>query len=386
MSHISPSIRKAAVLVSALDERAADLLLEQMGVDMSGKVRYALMLLDDITADEQQRVLNDFFAGSNAAPKPSAVEPEDDVLLELSPQVDAADMLAPAANVEWRRSEASAPADELHELLQTAAADDLAQVLASEQPPTIAVVVARLDPARAAQILERLPAPLATEALARLAWLGEPAPEALTDIARHLETQLAALAHRRPSIAAVQALLGQMEEPRRGKFLQALAARDERLAMQLQQGLVRETSELYHVDPYHVESHHYRIEESAAPSALRDESHVAPLADRRRDVPHIEFDDLQRLDDASLRQVFAAADPQIVLLALTGADEALLARIMRQLPAREAAVLRERLSHPGALRLSDIGRAQEQLVRVARCLAADGTIVLPGTRHFAAAA
>jgi flagellar motor switch protein FliG len=381
MSHISPSIRKAAVLVSALDERAADMLLEQMGADMSGKVRYALMLLDDITAEEQQRVLNDFFAGSAPAPKPSAVEPEDDVLLDLSPQIDAAEISAPAANVDWRRSAESAPADELLRLLQTAAADDLAQVLASEQPPTIAVVVARLDPARAAQILERLPAPLATEALARLAWLGEPAPEALTDIARHLETQLAAVAHHRPSIAAVQALLEQMEEPRRGKFLQALAARDERLAMQLQRGLLRETSQ-----PYHVESHRYRIEESAAQSAQRDESRATPVTDRRRDIPHIEFEDLQRLDDASLRQVFAAADPQIVLLALTGADEALLARIVRQLPARDAAVLRDRLSHPGALRLSDIRQAQEQLVRVARCLAADGTIVLPGTRHFAAAA
>jgi flagellar motor switch protein FliG len=289
----------------------------------------------------------------------------------------------------------------LHRLLLAAATDDLAQVLASEQPPTIAVVVARLDPARAAQILERLPAPLATEALARLAWLGEPAPEALTDIARHLETQLAAVAHRRPSIAAVQALLDQMEEPRRGKVLQALAARDERLAMQLQRALVRETSEPYQVEPYHVESyqvdpyqvdpyqvesHRYRIEETAAPSALRDESHATPLADRRRDVPHIEFEDLQRLDDASLRQVFAAADPQIVLLALTGADEALLARIVRQLPPRDAAVLRDRLSHPGALRLSDIGQAQEQLLRVARRLAAEGTIVLPSARHFAAAA
>jgi flagellar motor switch protein FliG len=381
MSHISPSIRKAAVLVSALDERAADMLLEQMGADMSGKVRYALMLLDDITAEEQQRVLNDFFAGNAPAPKPSAVEPEDDVLLDLSPQIDAAEVSAPAANVDWRRSAESAPADELLRLLQTAAADDLAQVLASEQPPTIAVVVARLDPVRAAQILERLPAPLATEALARLAWLGEPAPEALTDIARHLETQLAAVAHHRPSIAAVQALLEQMEEPRRGKFLQALAARDERLAIQLQRGLLRETSQ-----PYHVESHRYRIEESAAQSAQRDESRATPVTDRRRDIPHIEFEDLQRLDDASLRQVFAAADPQIVLLALTGADEALLARIVRQLPPRDAAVLRNRLSHPGALRLSDIRQAQEQLVRVARCLAADGTIVLPGTRHFAAAA
>ena len=76
----------------------------------------------------------------------------------------------------------------------------------------------------------------------------------------------------------------------------------------------------------------------------------------------------------------------VVLLALTGADEGLLTRILRQVPPREAAVLRSRLNNPGALRLSDIREAQEQLLETARRLAADGTIVIHGSRSFAAAA
>ena len=58
MSKLSPSIRKAAILVATLDDRAADTLLEQMGDEMAARVRSALVELDDIPAAEQQAVLD----------------------------------------------------------------------------------------------------------------------------------------------------------------------------------------------------------------------------------------------------------------------------------------------------------------------------------------
>lgn len=381
MSHISPAIRKAAVLVSALDERAADLLLEQMGADMSGKVRYALMLLDDISAEEQDRVLSDFFAGNPPARSRQETPPDDDVLLELSPPGQSAESPALPAVGPIAPPAGNSPADGLRGLLQSASAADLAQVLAHEPPQFIAVMVARLDPEQAASILERLPPATAAEALARLAWLGEPAPEALAEIARHLESKLAALAQRQPSLAAVKALLAAMDQSRRSAFLNHLAARDSRLAGELREGPPRGDSHTYRV-----ESHRFRIERTAGEQAGQDAFASAPRVERRREIPHLEFDDLERLDDAALRRVFAAADPQVVLLALTGADEALLARLLRQLPPRDAAVLRSRLNNPGPLRLSDIREAQDLLLSTVRRLAADGTIVVQGSRPFAAAA
>jgi flagellar motor switch protein FliG len=118
---------------------------------------------------------------------------------------------------------------------------------------------------------------------------------------------------------------------------------------------------------YAVNSFRYRIERPAEP---------APL---------IEFDDFAALGDDALRRILAAAGPQVALLALTGADGALIDRIAGQLPAREAAALTRRLSNARAVRLADIEAARKDLVAVARRLAEDGKIALP-SRRFAAAA
>jgi flagellar motor switch protein FliG len=71
------------------------------------------------------------------------------------------------------------------------------------------------------------------------------------------------------------------------------------------------------------------------------------------------------LNDATLKRIFAAADPQILLLALTGAEDRLVQRILKQLPAADAAAVRQRLNHPGPLRLSDVDSAQQQLAQLA---------------------
>ena len=56
MNRLSPSIRKADILVSTLDDRAADALLEQMGDETAARVRSALVALEESPAEEQQAV------------------------------------------------------------------------------------------------------------------------------------------------------------------------------------------------------------------------------------------------------------------------------------------------------------------------------------------
>jgi flagellar motor switch protein FliG len=97
------------------------------------------------------------------------------------------------------------------------------------------------------------------------------------------------------------------------------------------------------------------------------------------------FEDLLQFDDAALRAVFAASDTEVALLALTGAEPRLIARILRKLSPREAAVLRHRLEHPGPLRLRDVEQARFALAAVASRLAHEGAIELPASVRFAAA-
>src|SRR3954454_6286765 len=86
---LSPALRRAAVLISALDNEAAEAILAQLSADDASKVRSALVELDDIPADEQQRVLADFLSaqhGSQATNDESA----DSVTLDLDPATEAA--------------------------------------------------------------------------------------------------------------------------------------------------------------------------------------------------------------------------------------------------------------------------------------------------------
>lgn len=362
MHRLSPSIRKAAILVSTLDERAADALLAQMGDEAAARVRSAVVALDDIPAAEEQTVLAEFIAGQAS---PAKVEANDDPGVELdvllsdqdsannSNQVSVVDQLGPFA------------------FLQSVPPQETARLLTCEGAQTIAAVMAQLDPQLAAQLLESLPAELATESLERMASLDDPSPDALAEIAEHLRHELMPFAYteQRPaSLAGLHTLLAAMDENARDRVLSGLRLRNARLAHQL--GYEHRTS-----GPTR-----YRVESLASelPAALPRRSALP--------APFIEFEDLLTLSDDALRRVFAAADPKIVLLALTGAPELFLARIIRQLPSADAATLRKRLNCPGPVRLSDIAAAQEALADVARRLAESGAIVLPGSRHFAAAA
>jgi flagellar motor switch protein FliG len=319
MHPLSPALRKAAVLVSALDDAAADALLDQMGPQEAAKVRSALVALRDVPAAEQEAVLAEFLKQQDAS---AASAHAADVALDLDPALE-----LPASNVPRDATAVARTIETPLEFLGEVPPQALARLLRTEQPQAVAVVAASMSPE-------------------------SPAPEVLADLARWLRQQLAphlGAAASRPQLAHQHAIRSALEARRQ------------------QQGLPASSSKI--ADSI-VTAHRYRLE-SPAPA---------------ESVTLVEFEDLAQFDDESLRQVFAAADPQLTLVALTGADERLVVRILRTLPARDAAVLRQRLEHPGPIRLREIEQARQSLAAVAGRLARAGEIALPPSVRFAAAA
>jgi flagellar motor switch protein FliG len=379
MSQLSPSLRKAAVLISALDDAAADALLQQMGPDQAAKVRRALMELGEVPAGEQQRVLTEFLS-RQGAPALALAAPADELVLENEPANElSAAVVESDGNVPSGVKKAEPPLDFLRHVPPAA----LAAVLRREQPQTVAVVIAQLEPEQAAAVLQELPSGLATESLERMAWIEEPPAEVWHDLASELRQQLAphwkAATAEATSLAHLSAVLGAMQSGQRQRVVLQLAERNTALLGRL--GL-SPTAGADVGEANRVVALRYRLE-SRAPSSPALQSSVHHSADS--DSSWLTFDDLALLDDAALRLVLSAANPQLTLLALTGADSRMLARILRQLPAREAAVLRQRLEHPGPVRLRDIERAQRALAATASRLAHEGTISLPPSVRFAAA-
>src|SRR5262245_30011076 len=231
MTKLSPAFRKAAILVSTLDDRAADALLEPMGADVAARVRSALVELDDISAAEQQAVLAEFLAGRNSS-RPDGVADRGGVELEVSTEHHAANQPEPALAPMPNPEQAQRPFAFLAEVPPAEAA----RVLAREAAQTIAVVLARLDAALAAPLLAHLPPSLATDALERLASLEQPAAEVVAHIEEHLKLELAA--HLLPSepprsLAKMQALLVAMDADARNRVLIGLGQRNGRLVRQL---------------------------------------------------------------------------------------------------------------------------------------------------------
>jgi flagellar motor switch protein FliG len=236
MPALPPSLRKAAVLIAALDERAAETILEAMSPEEAAKVRSALVELDEIPLDEQQRVLADFFQRQGAPAL--QLTATSDVALELSPAAqDHQPVSAGPTAPPPRPLTAPVPEEAPLAFLAQVPAQALAAVLRRENPQIAAVVIAQLPPDRAALVLEGLPAGQATDALERMAWLDEIAPEILADLARELRQQLAPHLRIQAADAAglghLAAVLGAMGSRQRERTLQRLVERDSLLGKQL---------------------------------------------------------------------------------------------------------------------------------------------------------
>ena len=383
MSQHSSAIRKAAILVSALDDRAADALLDEMGAEMAARVRNAIMELSDVPAEEQQQIVAEFLSGSSTSAKPSA---DDGVEIDesLARMLDNPPVIAPAPAT--RPVDAPATDAQPLEFLRNVPAKAILRSLLGERAQTISAIVAQLDADQAAFILERLPAELATDVLERMAWNDSLSPETLAEVARQLRRELAPYLHQPDhpnALTNLHAILGAMNPQARERVIGSLATQNTPLVRQL--GYDCLPSPRNSSDDYSVSSFRYRIQrtDNSVQAAYRQTSTESSSSDS---AALLEFDDLLSLSDDAIKRIFAAAEPQLVLLALAGADERLIARILRQLPPREAATFRKRLNHPGAVRLSDIEQAQNQLALLARRLCEQGLILVPHSRHFAAAA
>jgi flagellar motor switch protein FliG len=379
---LSPSLRKAAVLISALDAEAADALLAQMSADDAAKIRRVLAALDDIPPDEQQQVLAEFLGEQGSSPSASSKIPEN-VTLELDPALEDAVGMDRQAPTPTSTQTAGNPAS--FAFLERVEPKAIATLLGRELPQTIAVVVAHLPPQQAAAVLQELPATLATDALERIAGIDEPSPEIQADLIRWLRRQLAP--HLRTanadatSLAHLSAVLEAMDYRHRQRVVLQLGEQNHALVHRL--GLAP-TGQQPAAQRDGIIAMRYRLDSRTTNTEMVRSRKVTKVQ-RGDESVWLTFEDLMQFDDAALRAVFAAADPEVVLLALTGAEPRLIVRILRKLQPREAAALRHRLEHPGPLRLRDVEQARFAVAAVASRLAHEGAIELPASVRFAAA-
>lgn len=353
---LHPTLRKAAILISSLDARSADALLEQMGEAQAQRVRDAIMTLDDINPLEQERIINEFLGGRVSLPADDGVELGGSLAQTL--HVGASRLSEPSQRSPSEK--ARVPFAFLHE----ASGDLIARHLLREHPQTIAVVLAHLPPARAAAVVRHFPTEIQADVLLRVGDIDEMPMDVVHEVERGLEAAIV------PEIQAAR---------KRGSGAATLEAI---------LTAAKETGGLLASAPKIESRPHAAIR--ATPAAL---TRQAPALGRQSEkagesprAPVIEFAQLSRLDDNAWAKILRVADAQVSLLALAGASADLVERLLRQLAPRDAHILQRKMETLGPVRLRDIEHAQQQLARIAVQLAAQGELHLPQPRRFATAA
>ncbi len=330
MTESRDGIRKAAILIDSLDEPTAEVLLGQMPPELAVQVRAVRADLGAVVPGEREQVLAEFLE-AGVPPTPGPLGQSSDKNADPIAEKPAAEPVLRLAPEPDRCSDAAPLPPPVKD--PTAA---LASGLAQEDAQTICLVLAHLPPARAADLLQRLPAERQAEVLQRLAQRESP-PEIGCD---------------RGGEPAILPLV-----PADGRHVPTPPPTNPCL-----EGRSLTSSR---------EHRHGAMSREVEPADL------PPLTD---------FDDLVRLEDAALARVFGAAAPQVVLLALSGANRELIERLVRYLPAAAGRTLRRQIATLGPTRLRDIELAQQQLVDLASQMCREGLIHVPSRRRFTMAA
>jgi flagellar motor switch protein FliG len=390
------ALRKAAILITALETPAADALLAQMDPRQAAIVRSAVLSLGEVSPEEQRQVLEEFFRQQGRSGTSGGTA---DVTLELSSSADPPTTSSPAAPSAPPRSAfpadvavpAAAPTQGQEEpplaFLQDVEPAALADVLQQEHPQTAAVVLAHLPPAQAAAVLQRLASDMATEALARMASLAPLAREVLLDLAQVLKRLLAPHLTSAAALEKLSAVLEAMEQASREQVLAQLSRRQTVLARRLQRtsasaplATAQSQAAASVTDAPTVTAFRYRLQRPD-PAGDRDvPARVGASSgeDRRDGLPAERAEGLDHLrelaamDDASLQAVLTRLDVPTLALALLGAEAPLVARVLRLLPSRASRWLRTELAQAKPMRLREIEQAQQ------RCLAVIDAVLAAG--------
>ncbi|MBC8354136.1 MAG: hypothetical protein H8E66_19260 [Planctomycetes bacterium] len=373
-------IRKAAILISTLDHRVADELLERMPDEQAAAVRQMAMEIDDVSDAEQERVMQEFLGSGGPMME------MDDSGVELDEEL-ARKLAAGEGFVERPRPPAE-PDEPPFRFLCDAENDAIAKHLRHENPQIIAVVVAYLPPRQAADLLKHFDRRLQASILRRIAELDTTDRDVVREVEKHLKIllhdDLRAAKNRIVGLSTVASILTAAGESQ-GQLISSLTHHDRQLAHQLRDP-ARRVSSVWIDNVPNAPRSSEEMQHSKNDSEVDDLPLATPTLPPSHRTETVVFDELSQLEDSDLAIVFGESDSKLSLLALAGATPEFVDRLLKQLPAREAKSLRRRTEQLGPLRLSDIERAQATISETANHLIADGLIDGPRPEHFAGAA
>lgn len=319
-------VDKAAMLMMLFGEEAASSILKSLSPDEVQKLGAAMYSLSGVTHDVIDAVLDEFYVTLRAQTG-----------VGIGANAYVRSVLTGALGPDRAQSVLSritpARADRPIEILDWMDAPAIVELIDDEHPQIIALVVAGLDTTVAADVLRLLPDDLQAEIITRIANLNTVQPDALKELEVVMQRKFKANTTLRASqIGGVKAAARILNNTRQA----------------MEQRILKDI----------------RKEDKDLMEALQDNMFV--------------FENLVKSDDRSLQTFLREIEPDMLALALKGADEEVRARILSCISTRAAANIMDEMDAMGPVRLSAVQVAQKSIIGIARRLSDEGRITLAG--------
>ena len=319
-------IRKAAILLLALDPDASSLMLRQLNEKSVEEVTRELASLGEVKESRRDAVLKEFYdlAVASTWARAGGLDYARSLLLQsLDPKE--AQRILDHISTQVRKTPFA--------FLQKAESTNLLTFIQDEHPQTIALIVSHLQFNKASEILAGLPTPKQIEVVKRVANMEQTNPEVISEVERGLEARLANMLmqsfEKIGGVDTVAEMLNLVDRTTEKAIMEGLEAEDP--------DLVEEIRRLMFV-----------------------------------------FEDILLVNDKGIQAVLKEIDNDELALALKTASTELKQKIFGNMSERAATLIEEDMQYMGPVRVSDVETAQQRIVDVVRRLEDAGEIIITG--------
>jgi flagellar motor switch protein FliG len=209
----------------------------------------------------------------------------------------------------------------------------IASFMRSEHPQTCAIILAHLEPAHAAEVIRELPEKFQPEVTFRMATLDRVPPGVIKELDEALAHEFRTAGTMEGSkiggVEAVAEIINNMDRATEGNVLGEIEATNPEMAESIRQLM-------------------------------------------------FVFEDLIKVDDRGMQAILKEVDSNDLLLAMKTSTEPLREKIYANMSERAALMMREDLEAMGPVKISDVEKAQQNILRTVKRMEDEGKIVLAG--------
>lgn len=222
---------------------------------------------------------------------------------------------------------------DLVDVLANMDAKSIANFLSQEHPQTIAVILAKLKSKQTSEIISMLPQELQAEVVLRIADVEQVSPEILQEIDEVMKKEIKSMGGTaRYKVGGIEKVVDMFNHFDRSKEKQILD----------------------------------KLDVLSPPLSEIIRKHL------------FTFEDVFALDDRSIQGIMREVSNDTLTLAMKTSTDDVKEKIFRNISSRAAEMIKEDLEVMGPVRLSDVEKAQGEIIKIVRRLEEEGKVVLAG--------